>query len=49
MIRVHYGMKRVQNQIFSRYNQMVRAQNEMIQRYNPMKITHNQIRNQITQ
>ena len=27
MIKVHYGMKRVQDQIFVRYNGMVKAQN----------------------
>ena len=27
MIKVHYGMKRVQDQIFVRYNEMVKAQN----------------------
>ena len=25
MIKVHYGMKRVQNQIFLRYNRMVKT------------------------
>ena len=30
MIRVHYGMKREQEQIFLRNNRMVRVQNQML-------------------
>ena len=30
MTKVYYEMKRVENQIFFRYNQMVRAQNQII-------------------
>ena len=30
MIKVHYGMKKVQNKIFVRYNQMVKAQKQTI-------------------